>query len=98
MAIAAQGLDRSRRPGNAGRARVRASVERVGALQLDAVNVVARTQYLVLFARLGPFDLDHLHRLAGRRGPLFEYWGHMASVQRVALQPLLRGRLDRGGC
>lgn len=97
MAIAAQGLDRARRPGNASRSRVQAVVERLGALQLDAVNVVARTQYLVLFARLGPFDTDHLHRLAGPRGPLFEYWGHMASVQPVALHPLLRWRMDRGG-
>jgi uncharacterized protein YcaQ len=97
LAIAAQGLDRARRPGDAGRARVRGAVERLGALQLDAVNVVARTQYLVLFARLGPFDRDHLHRLAGPRGPLFEYWGHMASIQPVALHPLLRWRMDRGG-
>nr|WP_249420423.1 crosslink repair DNA glycosylase YcaQ family protein [Rhabdothermincola salaria] len=97
MAIAAQGLDRARRSGNASRARVQAAVERLGVLQLDAVNVVARTQYLVLFARLGPFDRDHLHRLAGPRGPLFEYWGHMASVQPVALHPLLRWRMDRGG-
>jgi uncharacterized protein YcaQ len=97
LAIAAQGLDRARRPGNASRARVQAAVERLGALQLDAVNVVARTQYLVLFARLGPFHTAHLHRLAGRRGPLFEYWGHMASVQPVSLHPLLRWRMDRGG-
>ncbi len=97
LAIAAQGLDRARRSGNATRARVHAAVERLGVLQLDAVNVVARTQYLVLFARLGPFDRDHLHRLAGRRGPLFEYWGHMASVQPVALHPLLRWRMERGG-
>jgi len=97
LAIAAQGLDRARRSGNASRARVQAAVERLGVLQLDAVNVLARTQYLVLFARLGPFDRAHLHRLAGRRGPLFEYWGHMASVQPVALHPLLRWRMDRGG-
>jgi uncharacterized protein YcaQ len=97
LAIAAQGLDRARRSGNASRARVRSAVERLGVLQLDAVNVLARTQYLVLFARLGPFDRDHLHRLAGRGGPLFEYWGHMASVQPVALHPLLRWRMDRGG-
>ncbi len=76
---------------------MQAAVERLGVLQLDAVNVLARTQYLVLFARLGPFDRDHLHRLAGQRGPLFEYWGHMASVQPVALHPLLRWRMDRGG-
>jgi uncharacterized protein YcaQ len=76
---------------------VLAAVERLGALQLDAVNVVARTQYLVLFARLGPYDRDHLHRLAGPRGPIFEYWGHMASLQPVALHPLLRWRMERGG-
>lgn len=97
LAIAAQGLDRARRPGNASRARVHAAVERLGVLQLDAVNVLARTQYLVLFARCGPFDRDHLHRLAGPRGPLFEYWGHMASVQPVALHPLLRWRMALGG-
>jgi uncharacterized protein YcaQ len=97
LAITGQGLDRARRSGNASRGRVQSAVEHLGVLQLDAVNVVARTQYLVLFARLGPFDCDHLHRLAGRRGPLFEYWGHMASVQPVALHPLLRWRMGRGG-
>jgi len=76
---------------------VHAAVEGLGVLQLDAVNVLARTQYLVLFARLGPFDRDHLHRLAGPGGPLFEYWGHMASIQPVSLQPLLRWRMERGG-
>jgi len=54
-------------------------LERLGAIQLDSVNVLARNHLLVPFARIGPYstaDLD-VSIYTQRRG--FEYWGHMAS-------------------
>jgi uncharacterized protein YcaQ len=89
MAIAAQGLDR-RDPD------LLAVARRLGVIQLDSVNVIARSHYLVTFARAGAFEptaLDRLSHDAPRQ--LFEYWGHEASLLPVELQPALRWRMAR---
>ncbi|MDQ6674883.1 MAG: winged helix DNA-binding domain-containing protein, partial [Chloroflexota bacterium] len=54
-------------------------LERLGAIQLDSVNILARNHLLVPFARLGPYSAGALHAsiYQDRRG--FEYWGHQAS-------------------
>ena len=54
-------------------------LERLGAIQLDSVNILARNHLLVPFARVGAYSVGALHASVyqGRRG--FEYWGHMAS-------------------
>ena len=54
-------------------------LERLGAIQLDSVNILARNHLLVPFARIGPYSTDALQTAlyTQRRG--FEYWGHMAS-------------------
>jgi uncharacterized protein len=49
-------------------------------LQIDPVNVVARSHLLVLWSRLGRFDLADLDTLLWRERWLFEYWGHAASI------------------
>jgi uncharacterized protein YcaQ len=71
--------------------------ERLGLIQIDSVNVLARAHLVPFFSRLGPYDTAHLERLAygGRKRRLFEYWGHEASLIRVELQPHLRWRMER---
>jgi uncharacterized protein YcaQ len=56
-------------------------VGQVGCLQIDTLHVVRRSQYLVLWSRLGcydPADLDVLQSGLGRR--LFEGWQHAACI------------------
>jgi uncharacterized protein YcaQ len=80
--------------------RVDAGLRRLGLLQIDSVNVLARAHYLPLFSRRGAYDRPALDALAvpAARRPVraFEYWGHEASLLPVELQPLLRWRMASG--
>jgi uncharacterized protein len=91
IALAAQGLARPR-PARADAAAVRRVLGQIQLIQIDSVNVLVRTQELPLWARLGAHDRGVLPRLHGRRR-LFEYWGHMASLIPIDLQPDLRWRM-----
>ena len=95
LALAAQGLDTPRRRGlrPAGAAHLRRLMDRVGTIQVDAVNAVERTQFLVPFSRIGSYDPGVLRRLSGPGGAWFEHWGHAASLMPVELHPLLRWRM-----
>ncbi|HET9626059.1 MAG TPA: crosslink repair DNA glycosylase YcaQ family protein [Kofleriaceae bacterium] len=90
IAIRAQRL--GDRPAAARLADVRALVDRLAVIQVDSVNVVCRSQELPVWARLGPHARDALPALC-KRGAIFEYWAHEASLVPVALQPLLRWRM-----
>jgi uncharacterized protein len=59
-------------------------------LQLDPVNVVARSHLLVLWSRLGGFDRDDLDTLLWRERWLFEYWAHAASIVLTEDYPIHR--------
>lgn len=54
---------------------LRRIIERIGLLQLDSVNVVARSHYLVMLARAGLYDRAALDDLLDC-GFLFETWAH----------------------
>lgn len=63
-------------------------IEQIGCVQIDTLHVVQRSQYLVLWSRLGPYHSANLDRLIyGDRNSvgqntrrLFEYWLHAASI------------------
>ena len=76
LMVAAQGLDR--RPAEAAtKADVLATIRRMNALQIDTINVVARSPYLVLWSRLGAYPAAWVTDLLAE-GALFEYWAHEA--------------------
>lgn len=83
IALSAQGLA-SVRPTSLVTARqVGRTFDRLQLIQIDSVNVLARSHYLPLFSRLGGYDVDIVHRLAGRPPRrMVEYWAHEASYIR----------------
>ncbi|MET0295373.1 MAG: crosslink repair DNA glycosylase YcaQ family protein [Phenylobacterium sp.] len=95
IVLAAQGLAGPPPAGPVGPRQVLKTIERLGVLQIDSVNVLARAHYLPLFARLGPYPRAALDELAwGRRPKLFEYWAHEASLMPLADWPLMRWRME----
>jgi uncharacterized protein YcaQ len=73
-------------------------LDRLGLVQIDSVNVLARAHTVPFFSRLGPYDPALLGQLAygpRRHRRLFEYWAHEASLVRLELQPHLRWRMER---
>lgn len=97
LAIDAQGLARPRRGEEVGPADIESMVASLGAVQIDAINVLERTHLLAVFSRLGAYDRDLLHELTGPGGSLWEYWGHAASLMPVTDEPLFRWRYEVGG-
>lgn len=102
FALEAQLLARPRPATKATDKQLLAVVEQLGALQLDAVNVLERTQYVVLWSRVGTYERAVLDALAQPMGPLFEGETRgVAALMPVALQRLYRKdegqRLEESG-
>lgn len=102
IAIAAQGLHRPRADGPRTMRHLQGVIDRLGLLQIDSVNVLARAHQLPLFSRLGPYSTDLLDRAttsgayaapstrgaaADRR--LVESWAHVAAYVPPHTWPLL---------
>ena len=64
-------------------------------MQIDAVNVLVRAQYLTLYSRLGPYPTRMLDELVHTRREAFEYLGHAASILPIEFHPLMRWQMAR---
>ena len=94
IALAAQGFAQAR-PAAAGTRQLNLAMARMSTLQIDSVNVFARSHYLPLFSRLGPYDPAALDRLLFAHRPAYvESWAHVASFIPQADWELFRFRMD----
>jgi hypothetical protein len=69
-------------------------LQRLAAVQLDTISVLARSHELVPYARLGPVRREAVER-AYWSGGAFEYWAHAACVLPVEQWPLFAFRRRR---
>jgi uncharacterized protein YcaQ len=82
-------------PALAGAAALRRVLRNLGAIQIDSINVVARSHELLLAARAGAHDPATFERLVYRRRAGFEYWGHAASFLPIDIFRLFLPRMER---
>ncbi|WIG57373.1 MAG: hypothetical protein OJF49_000117 [Ktedonobacterales bacterium] len=69
---------------------VRGVIDQLGVVQIDTINVIERSQYLVLWSRLGAYDATLLDTLLHPKRGVFEYWSHAASIVPMADYPYYR--------
>jgi uncharacterized protein YcaQ len=60
-------------------------VQWLGSLQIDPTSAVARSERLVLWSRLGNYDLAELERLRWETRDLFDYWAHIVPASDYAI-------------
>ena len=95
IALAAQGFTRRRPQTTVSARHVHRAMERLGVLQIDSVNVFARSHYLPLFSRLGSYDPALLDRtFMARTTHYVEYLAHEATFVPVDDWALWRFRMD----
>jgi len=68
------------------------TVRRLGYLQIDPISTVAPPQQLVLWSRLGPYDVAELDRLLWEEKKLFEWNAYIRPIEDL---PLIRARMRR---
>ncbi len=95
ITLGAQGFADPAPSGSVDRRNLRRAMSRLKVLQLDSVPVVARTQHVVLFARLGHHRFDQLDDIAYRHDEWIEAWAHEACLIPVETEPLLRWMKQR---
>jgi uncharacterized protein YcaQ len=70
-------------------------VDRIGFVQVDSINTVARAHDMILWSRRQGFRPPALAGLVERERALWEHWTHDAAILPVALWPYRRHRFAR---
>ena len=70
-------------------------IERLGFVQVDSINTVARAHDLILFSRRQCYRPKQLKSLLEKERSLFEHWTHDASIIPVCFYPYWQMRFSR---
>jgi len=92
VALAAQGFDRPRPASPSDVRHFRRTLNAIGVLQLDFVNVLIPAHFLMIWSRLGAYDRQRFERFLYDSREYTEQWAHEASIVHVADWPLLEHR------
>ena len=90
--IASLGLARPRPTGRVDARHLRRVYDDIGVIQIDPINVLARSHHQVAMSRLGPYDRTALDRYIWRSGEVWEGWIHVDATSTVDTWPLLAHR------
>lgn len=82
-------------PPHAGKLDVLNAIRRIGLLQIDTINIVARSSYFVLFSRIGNYQTRWLDELQLKKS-IVEQWAHVACYVPIEDYPLMRQRTLEG--
>ena len=94
MSLVKQGLDQ--RPAENDKREILNTVRRIGMLQIDTINIVERSQYLVLFSRLGVYDKRLLDALQFPERRLFEQRSHANCLIPMEFYPFYAPEVGEG--
>jgi len=78
LAVVQQGLHQ--RPKKVDKTILLDTIKKIGLLQLDSINVVQRSHYIVLFSRVGFYETSLVDKLQYPDKKLIEQWVHVASL------------------
>ncbi len=93
--LGAQGFSHKRTPDEANASELDSIMNSMKVVQLDAVPIVVRTQYLPFFSRLGNYKMSLYEEIAYKQDKWFELWAHEASIAPVKNEPFFRFLKDR---
>ena len=72
-----------------------ALIARIGFVQVDSINTVARAHHMILWSRRQTYRPEALKALLETDRALWEHWTHDASILPIALHPLWHHRFAR---
>ena len=90
ISLNAQGFSYKRTANKASASELNSVMDAMKVVQLDAVPIVVRTQYLPFFSRLGNYDMSLYEEIAYKEDQWFELWAHEASIAPVKNEPFFR--------
>ncbi|WP_379552561.1 winged helix-turn-helix domain-containing protein [Qipengyuania sp. DGS5-3] len=70
-------------------------LERLGFVQVDSVNTLARAHDLILWSRRGQYRPKALEQLVAKRRSAFEHWTHDAAIIPLKFYPMWRLKFER---
>ena len=93
--LGAQGFSHKRTSDEANASELDSIMNSMKVVQLDAVPIVVRTQYLPFFSRLGNYKMSLYEEIAYKQDKWFELWAHEASIAPVKSEPFFRFLKER---